>query len=140
MTETNTQISVYDALLDDNPTILATVQNATGKLLTQVFAFSNKRAAVEYMQAIRALVDELGFPPAGKYVFLNKSPAELDNIFGSRQDGSLLDELPEGTCRHITTALDDLAVVGAQIANYTPRVTYALALADLEADLERVAP
>jgi len=140
MTETSTQISVHNALLDDNPTILATVQNATGNLLTQVFAFSNKRASVEYMQAIRAFLDELGFQPAGKYVFLNKSPVELDNIFGIRPEGSLLDALTEQARERVSTTLDSLAVVGAQIANFKPRVTYALALADLEADLERIAP
>lgn len=140
MTETSTQESVYNALLDDNPSILATVQNATGNLLAQVFAFANKRASVEYMQAIRAFLDELGFPPAGKYVFLDKSALDLDNIFGFRPEGSLIDALTEQASERVSTALDNLAVAGAQIANFKPRVTYALALADLEADLERAAP
>jgi hypothetical protein len=140
MTETSTQISVYDALLTDEPTILTSVRNATNGLLTQSFAFVNGRASTDYLKAVRAFLDALGFPEPGEYVFLDKSDRELDNIFGLRSSGSLLDALHWQARQRVSAALDNLAVTGAQIANFGPRTTYALALADLEADLGRVAP
>ena len=140
MTETSTQISVYDALLKDDPTILTSVKNATSRLLTQSFAYTDKRAMTDYLKAFRAFMDELGFPGPDSYVFLNMAEHKLDDIFGARSAGSLLDLLPETARARVSSELDILAVTGAQIADYYPRCTYALALADLEADLNRVTP
>lgn len=139
MTETNTQISVYDALLRDEPTILASVKNAVNGLLTQSFAFENKRASTDYLKAVRVFMDAIGFPGPDSYVFLNMSDAQLDNIFGARLDDSLLSLLPEPASQRVGSRLDILSVTGAQIADYHPRCAYALALADLEAELNRVA-
>jgi hypothetical protein len=140
MTETSTQISVYDALLTDEPTILTSVRNATNGLLTQSFAFTNGRASTDYLKALRVFMDALGFPEPGSYVFLDKSDQELDNIFGFRAPGSLINALPWQAWQRVSRALDSLAVTGAQIADFGPRTTFALALAEMEADLEWVAP